>query len=327
MEKNSLNKIFADIGRAKEETAKGLIEQKAKEEEERRKKIQETIFGAGSKITAEDDLDELERRIDEQLALAQAGVPKEKKSRRKSKTKNTSATSENIKTVETNTETSAKESPKEVVEDAPNSADIPAKEVPDNQIVTEVKDCLSQNDNVHLETSDNADVPDSDANNDLSEETKIFVDPANLADEEKSISADELLSEEPVQEDSITVVKEETVSTDNACVDDNTSIIEEISKEDNVLSDIVPVEEIKEEDAVIKPIVEPVLTAEKLPAKEMDPFSIEIESIIEENLNEFTEEMPDEIGNTGYYIPYPKQEDDKKTWTIQAPKIKVKPKE
>lgn len=70
----AINNMFSDIGRAKEETAKSIIEKRERDEEEARRKRNSILFGGAMQDFDEDiDLDEMERRIDEELELARKG--------------------------------------------------------------------------------------------------------------------------------------------------------------------------------------------------------------------------------------------------------------
>ena len=73
MNETEMNAMFDDIGRAKEDMAKGIIAQQEKEAEEARR---HRPFGGGQELYDDSvDLDDLERKVDEELRLARMGVP------------------------------------------------------------------------------------------------------------------------------------------------------------------------------------------------------------------------------------------------------------
>lgn len=73
MNETEMNAMFDDIGRAKEDMAKGIIAQQEKEAEEARR---HRPFGGGQELYDDSvDLEALERKVDEELRLARMGVP------------------------------------------------------------------------------------------------------------------------------------------------------------------------------------------------------------------------------------------------------------
>ena len=73
MNESDIDSMFDDIGRAKENMAKGIVEQQRKEAEEARR---HRPFGGGGEIFDDDvDLDAMEREVEEELRLARQGVP------------------------------------------------------------------------------------------------------------------------------------------------------------------------------------------------------------------------------------------------------------
>ena len=73
MNESEMNAMFDDIGKAKEDMAKGIIAQQEKEAEEARR---HRPFGGGQELYDDSvDLEALERKVDEELRLARMGVP------------------------------------------------------------------------------------------------------------------------------------------------------------------------------------------------------------------------------------------------------------
>lgn len=73
MTESAMDSMFNDIGKAKENMARGIMEQQQKEAEEARR---HSPFG-GNKLLYDDDvdLDAMEKQIEEELRLARLGVP------------------------------------------------------------------------------------------------------------------------------------------------------------------------------------------------------------------------------------------------------------
>lgn len=73
MNDREIDSMFDDIGKAKENMAKGIVEQQKKEAEEARK---HRPFGGGEELYGDDvDLDAMEREVDEELRIIRQGVP------------------------------------------------------------------------------------------------------------------------------------------------------------------------------------------------------------------------------------------------------------
>ena len=76
MNESEMNAMFDDIGKAKEDMAKGIIAQQEKEAEEARR---HRPFGGGQELYDDSvDLEALERKVDEELRAARMGVPAQK---------------------------------------------------------------------------------------------------------------------------------------------------------------------------------------------------------------------------------------------------------
>lgn len=70
----AINNMFSGIGRAKEETARSIMEKLERDENDARKKRGRFLFGSyGNDFDEDTDLDEIERRIDEELEIARRG--------------------------------------------------------------------------------------------------------------------------------------------------------------------------------------------------------------------------------------------------------------
>lgn len=73
MNDREIDSMFDNIGKAKEDMAKGIVEQQKKEAEEARKR---RPFGGGEELFDDDvDLDAMEREVDEELRMIRQGVP------------------------------------------------------------------------------------------------------------------------------------------------------------------------------------------------------------------------------------------------------------